>query len=289
MWVTLVLVGVGLFSVLSIVFIVVRKFPQLSMVDVDSMPAEKTARKKKEILQDRVSRKMTELGKKMSTTVSGQAKKANSWVTDAQARLSEMEKTYERAVPRKKKKQEKQETTKEKVARLLDEADRLVELGDTTTAEEKLIEAISWEAKTERAYRGLSDLYVKAKKHDQALETLGFLYKMSKREQGCHHGKAEGECPAPAAVHVDLAELAAEVGEIALVVKDLELAKKYFVRAVSMAPMNPKYLDLLLDVYLQLGEVLTARDVLVKLKAANPDNKKISSFEERLQDLENKV
>jgi tetratricopeptide (TPR) repeat protein len=287
MYIYLSFFGIGVFCVAVMVVVVARKFPQLSLIDTEALPEEQTAKKKREILQERVARKAGELGKRMAEAVQERAAKAGRWVSDAQKRMEEMERKMNQGDGQTVGEMVKDAKVdvKERVGKLINAAEKLAGLGDFSEAEEKFIEAISWNAKAERAYRGLADLYIATKRFDQALETLRFLYKMMKRESGCLHGKTEDECPASAAVHVDLAELSAETGELAAQLGDFEAAQRFFFRAVNLASMNPKYLDFLLENSLKLGDALTAEQVLVKLRSANPDNKKISTFEDRLRVL----
>lgn len=286
MWFYLLFVGVGLFCLAGMGYIVARKFPQVTIINTDAIPAEQAARKKREILQGRVARQASAIGRRIATGVSGHAGKAGEALAGVRERLKAMEKQYQvvgdktpaPAVP-----------PKEKANSLVAEAGRLLQLGDSSSAEEKFIEAISYDAKEERAYRGLAIIYADTKRHDQALETLDFLARIMRRESGCVHGEgAEGGCPASPAAHAEIAAVAAAAGMSATALGDGEGAKQRLLQAVVLAPMNPRYLDLALESCLVTGDREVGEKILARLKSANPENQKIGLFEEKLTALPEK-
>ncbi len=273
----------GVVSLSAAAVIVFRKFPQLSVLDTESLPEVQSERKKSEILQDRVARKAAEVGRKVSVSVTDTADKAGKWVSGMQDRLAKMEEEYSDDIS-----QTKVMNPKEKVLALLEEADRLLHLGDLSKAEERYVEAISWDAKEEKAYRGLVKVYVESRRNDQAIETMEFLVKMIRRDNACRHFSDNPEaCQASAAAHSDIGELLAQIGQVHFEGGNFEAAKQYFQDTVRVVPINPKYLDQLLEASLRSGDVETAGVTLAKLQSANPDNKKIPSFESRLEELSN--
>lgn len=277
--------GIGVLCLIGIGIIVVRKFPYLSLINTEDLPEEQAAKKKREIIQGRVARKATEIGRKMSTAMTEQATKAGTWMANAQTHLEDLERQYRG--PEKKPLVETPADPKERSEALLAEAEKLARLGDATTAEEKFIEAISWNAKEERAYRGLAELYATTKRYGQAVETLDFLVKMVKRENGCRHGEGvdDGTCPASSAAHADIASYLANAAASALAQGDSYEARTRLSRAIALVPMNPRYLDMMFEACMSDGDREAAAEALDKLKVANPDNQKIGLFEERLRAL----
>jgi tetratricopeptide (TPR) repeat protein len=275
---------VGAACLAGMIFIVVRKFPVLSIFNAEDLPEEQSAKKKAEIIQGRVTRKATEIGRRLAAAVNERAERTGRWMTAAQTRLEGMQRQY---LEESGKAPVQVVDPKEKAAAYLAEAERLAKLGDAAAAEEKFVEAVSWDAKELRAYRGLAELYATTRRHDQALQTWDFLAKLLRRENGCRHDDAAGsdECTATTSAHAEIAGVLAQAGASALEMKDAVTAEDRLAKAVSFEPMNPRYLDLLLDALIAGGERKKASVILDQLRSANPDNGKIPLFEQKIKIL----
>ena len=110
-------------------------------------------------------------------------------------------------------------------------------------------------------YEGLGNMYLTSGQLDQARETFMFALRLS---------------PDDASVNVSLGEIELRQGEP-------KHALPYFRKAVERRSKNPRYLDYLIDVALQVGSLKDARKGIQTLKEVNPENKKINEFEARFQ------
>ena len=313
MWFYVLSLGLGGLCLVVMGVIIVRKFPHLTIINTDALPGEQSAKKKREIIQGRVTRKAAELGRRFAGAMTDRATKAGEWMTSAQARLEEMEKQYKRtanssaaptlpteatapmpvqtSAPTPAASEKKGGPVKEEegTEELLLAAAKLLHDGQLVAAEEKYVAVISRNAKEERAYRGLAEVYMTGRRYPQALETLDFLAQIIRRDNGCRHGEGNDVvCQASAAVHADLADLLAKAGVSALAMDDPDLARVHLEVAVDMVPMSAHYLELLGEACLEQGDKEMAEAALISLRSANPDSPKIAIFEERLRALPEK-
>lgn len=282
MWYYLLFLSAGLLALFGMGAIIVRKFPILSILNAEDLPEEQEARRKKEILQGRVARRATELGRRLAVAAGEHAAKAGTWMQATKTRLEAMEQQFQASNP----KPVKPMNPEERVEALLAEAESLMRIGDMANAEEKLVEAVSWNAKDERPYRALAELYVTTKRYGQALETLDFLVKILRREYVCRHALGQaGECAAVPAAHADLSSVFAQAGSAATAGGELALAAERYAMAAVIMPMNPRYLDLLTEARLAIGDRAGATEALEALQHANPDNQKIPQFQAKIEGL----
>jgi tetratricopeptide (TPR) repeat protein len=282
MWFYFLFISVGLIALVGMGAIVVRKFPILSILNAEDLPEEQEAKRKKEILQGRVARKATELGRHLAKRAGEHATKAGHWMQATKTKLEAMEQQFHVGdLPSR-----KAPNPQERVVVLMDEAKRFEQLGDLVNAEEKYVEAISWDAKDERSYRALADLYLSTKRHGQALETLDFLTKILRREYACRHTLGQvGECAATPTAHADLSSVLAQAGAAATAGGELAAAAERYAMAAVIMPMNPRYLDLLIEARLALGDKAGAAEALEALRHTNPDNQKIPQFQAKIEGL----
>lgn len=292
-----------LVSLTVIIVLIIRKFPQLSLLDVDNLPEVKEEKKKEEILKKRKENKVKEARQER--------------VNRFQPILQDLKKiqggfrryvgNVERIVVKGKKKKEIIVPTEPVPAKQQDELRTLVNeavfaasQGDYETAEKRYIAAIRLDTKNIEAYWGLSDVY-RAQGHlEEAEETCKFLLQLE---------------PSNDQVYTKLAELAEEQGKkeqavqyyeqallindgvssryakIAALLSDLEqydTALESMKQAIELEPQNPKYLDMLTEISIMCGDRPLAEEALQELRMVNPENQKISIFKERIDKIKKK-
>jgi tetratricopeptide (TPR) repeat protein len=300
MWFYALFITTGVLCLLGMGAIVARKLPILSILNVDDLPEEQEAARKREIIQGRVARKAAEVGRRVAVKAGEQAAKAGAWMQATQAKLEAMQREMPRRVPPvvppevptqpDQKPAAAPTSPKDRVVALLAEAEKFRRLGDAVNAEEKYVEAISWDAKDERAYRALAELYVTTRRSGQALETLDFLVKILRREYGCRHDvTGEGEkCGASAVGHADLAAVYVQAGTAAMAGGNPTVAADRLVMAALIMPLNPRYLGLLVEARIAAGDKPGAAEALEALRQASPDNAGIAQFHAKIEGLPEK-
>ena len=177
----------------------------------------------------------------------------------------------------------------------LKKADRLISESKLLEAEETLIQVIRKNPQEYLAYEGLMKIYIKQKKHDNAIEILEFLVKHNPQNDNyfAYLGNALlstrrfSEAAEAYAKSLELNDLIpARFVNLGLSLqgagKSVE-AKDNFLKAVEIEPGNMQYLLILIDSMLTLGE---RTEALEKLKVASEKNPEEISLKEKLGQLE---
>gem|GEM_PF-733261 len=177
----------------------------------------------------------------------------------------------------------------------LKKADRLISEGKLLEAEETLIQVIRKNPQEYLAYEGLMKIYIKQKKHDNAIEILEFLVKHNPQNDNyfAYLGNA--------LLSTRRFAEAAEAYTKSLALNDLiparfvnlglslqgagksEEAKPNFEKAVELEPENMQYLLILIDSMASLGE---KENALLKLRSVFEKHPEEILLKEKIQQLE---
>jgi len=287
--VAIIFIGACFVAMLAIV---IRKFPQLTLIDTAALPKERETRKKKEIIHERVGRMAAENWRGFAAKVGPVLKKIQAWFRRQYTKVLVLDYKYQTAKP-----EDKPlpiSDLRAIVDRLQDEAAELVKEGKGSEAEKKYVEIIKIDPKNLGAYRGLGELYLDAKNYLQAKETFEFLVKMSVKE--CcvaHKGRAGrfpdaeegGSCPASPAVQAEIAKNYLSLSNACRLAGDPTGARLALESALGHEPANPKHLDLLIEACILEGDKERALAVFGKLKEVNPENQKLGILYEKIMAL----
>jgi len=280
-------------SLVAVLVIAGRKFPQVTLIDTETLPMEREARRKKQILKERVGRHTAAWWKRRIESVLPHASKVRTKFRALYGKMLVLDSQYQRP------KELTREDIAEKVDALLRQAERQIEMGDMDAAEKTYVKVVSLDKKNVVAYGGLGDIYTETKQYEQAREMFGFLVRLSvrnclfrrvgKREQREMPVRAAlvhaEDCPAPALDHAAAAKNYAKYGKTFEIAGDAEGARLAYEQAVRFERSNPRYLDLLLEACILEGDRKRADEVLAALTEVNPENQKLASFRERLADM----
>ena len=253
------LLGLGL---LVLVWIALRKLPQLKIVDPSTSKEAKTKGVKYDILRKRLERVSSEKAESVRKQVGGPFRWLQNVVRRTAAKLAAIERSY----AEKQKSPTRRKLNAQELRRMVDEARVLLDQGDYDDAEKKLVEVLSMDPKNTDAYEYIGRLYILTKNIENAKEAFKYLQKLSPQD----------------------ASVLASLGEIATLENDVDGAFTYFSRAKNISPNNPKYLDFFIDAAINKGDVMEATIALNHLREVNPDNQKIKVFEERVEDIRTK-
>lgn len=276
----------------GILVIVVRKFPQLTLIDTASLPKERESKKKKDIIKDRVGRKMSGWGRNLLETAARPFELLRGAFRRQFRRLLTLDKqlrqkTLDPAAQR------------QKIRDLLEQASGFTAQGNLSEAEKRYIEVISLDRKHVAAYRGLGVLYLGNKQYMQTKETLGYLVKLMAKG-GCAYAKAaqhsaperqripesaDKRCAESPTEHAEMAKDHLNLGLTLKALDEARPSRLAFEGAVLFEPSNPKYLDLLLEACILEGNKERAWEVLDRLQAVNPENQKLDALRERISQL----
>ncbi len=251
----LILLGIG---VTVLLWIALRKLPQLKIVDPSTSKEAKTKGVKYALLRQRLERTSGEKVASLRKHVNGPL----IWLQQVIRRLAGRLATIERTYAERQKQATRHKPNVQELKRMLDEAVSLFDAEQYDEAEKKLIEVLSLDPKHADAYEYLGRLYIQTKNIDNAKEAFKHLHKLSPQD----------------------ASVLASLGEIAFMENDVQSAFTYFSRAKNISPNNPKYLDFFIDAAIKKGDVMEATLALNHLREVNPDNQKIPAFEVRIEE-----
>jgi len=244
-------------SLITILVVLIRKIPALTMIDVSTIPTEKVRQVKERIIIERFRRiqkeKLGRVGKVVGVGATAVARTGRRAVQ----RLYRLEQYYQKL---KQGSASAQMVKPETIKRLLDDAEAFVRQSEFVQAEKRYIEVISHNPKHVEAYEGLGNLYVMTRQFEQANETLSFALRLD---------------PGNASIHMSMGELERGKGNV-------KASLEHFRQAATIRPKNPKYLDAYVEAALVAKVPEDAKRGIALLKEVNPENQKISEFEERL-------
>ncbi len=251
----ILVLGLGL-----LLWIFFKKLPQLRMLDPDSLKDAKAKKLKYDIMRQRVERASSkQLEGFQKYVLQPIGKGLQGVVRRVAGKLTAVERSYQE------KRLKSGEVTMDKAEldAMVDEGKKLLKEEEYDRAEKRFIEVISHDAKNVRAYEYLGRLYQYKKDLALAKQTFQFLQKLSP----------------------DDASVIASLGEVEEASGNMDKALKHYQKAVDLSPKNPKYLDFLIDSLLEKQDIVDAQEKIAQLREANPENKKIEEFEERLSEL----
>ena len=247
---TIILIVVAVVALSMISWVVARKAPQLSAMNVEETPQAKARLLKQAIVAAKFLRRLRELQSKFAAPESW--RRFSGRVRDAYQRLKALEEKYTT------------HTKDAKITLLLKRGtDALTE--DAEEAEQCFLEIITLDPHNLEAYEGLLQIYLAKSSLKEAGEVAQFLMKLN-----------------PAASGRYLFLLAAAYREA----EDNKAAWKYGTQAATFEPANPKYLDFLVELAILEKRKQAGEKYLARLKEVNPDNAKIEEWEERIKNLE---
>lgn len=288
---TIIAGAAAVISLGGIIFILARKLPQTSIINIETIPKERELKIKQDLLLARLERRRARMAEKLSLALGPFWK----LIRYGFERLITWAEELERA--HKAKQVKKESGDSRSVAALLLEAERLSDNGDFDEAEEKYIEVIKIDSKNTQAYKGLGELYMAKRDYAHARETLEFLIKLGKadatiyadlgavaREQGKLE-EAKGELLRSISMESRLAPAYVDLGLVYDSMGEHERAVEAFARAVELEPANPRNLDLLLEESIIVGNKNLAEDAFLKLREANPENQKLREFKKRIDEI----
>lgn len=298
----LILLSLGI-----ILFIIIRKFPQLSLLDIESIPEVAVERKKETLLKRRIQKQNAQQKNAMLFWLKP--------VADFFRRLQSKFRAYvgrlERGMHGYKKKQQpavekntKPEPQKkiESVERgnmtaLLNDARTAAAEQDWEEAEKKYIGVIRLDAKNKQAYRGLGDVYAAQGQYDEATETFQFILHLDPQDDATlqrlgdiaedkgNIEEAVNYYQQAVLINANLSNRFAKLADLLYQLEQYDTAIEAIEQAVELEPENPKYLDMLTEISIMSGNQQGALDAYHRLRMANPDNQKLNAFKDRIDKM----
>lgn len=253
-----------LISLTVLVAILIRKLPNLSSLDVHSIPAAKAKDVKRKILDERLKRKLLSFGKKLQPTFAAVGGKLIYSVKNLRMKLENMRHQIEKSqVPHHAVTVEEKAKKEEFISETLETAQEMAQEDNFEAAEKRFIDVITHDQNNLEAYQGLADLYVENDKLNEAIETLRYVKKLN---------------PNSIPVLIELADLYEKVDNIP---KALSL----MIQVVEKEPRNPKFLDQVFDLAVKAKHKELAAYYLQQLAEVNPENQKLEDLQKIVDEL----
>lgn len=261
---------------LIIIIILGRKFPDLRVIDVETIPEEREQRVKKQILAGRLKRDFLWLKRMSLILLRPILGKFLQLLQRIYTAVIEMEKHYKQE-----KGMRKAESLdpQQKIQQYIDQAQEHMRAGRWDEAEEAYIQAIAIDEKNVVLYQNLSDLYMKRRDYKKARETLKYLIGILSepprdldREKKIFHEHLLTSC------YADLSEVENQLQHYREALRNIR-------QAVRREPLNPRFLDLQLKISIIVKDKKLAEKTLRQLKKVDPENQKIETFQEEIDKL----
>lgn len=265
-------------SLIVIIFIIIKKIPDLAAINVESIAKEKEVRVKNRIITERLARRFfsfkkilieifTPLKKTASSIWSGVYQKAVELEKD-ELKKSQLASSVNESL--------KKSDTGEKISNKLIEAKKFLADQNFTRTEEVCISIVELDAKNLDVYEILTELYSEKKEYKKARETCRHSIKLLLK----NGAQADGSV-----LKHQLANCYADLGWVYQLENKNNYALSNFQKAVKIEPHNPRFLDLLLKICIILKNKNLAQKTFEALKKADPENQKLVGLSEEISNI----
>lgn len=261
-----------------------HKIPDLKNLNIESLAEEKQEKIRKKILEAKFLRLSSNLKTRFNKNVATKNGLLSGKIKQIKSKVLELEKKYQ---------ENKDENIKPKtIDELFIEAENLIDEDQSAEAEKSLIEIIAKDNKNIKAYEMLGDLYFYMKNYDQSEEIYKYLLKLKLVGDGNKkvirgHKMDELEADALSKLDIDskIAVYYEDLGQVYEAMKKDNKALDSYLKATSVEPNNPKYLDKLLEMSIKIKDRGLAKDSFNNLKKINPENAKLADWQEAIEKL----
>ncbi len=288
-------------SSLAVISVIIgRKFPQLANLEVHHLPAEREARKKRELLTRRMEERARRMQKSWALRLRPLLKGWGKVQLKFRIYVGKMERLWHHEQMQKKKLAQSELPPQELADRLgvlLKQGDEKLLAGEYEPAEQLFIQAISLDQRSVAAYRGLAGTYGAKGAWQEAVETYHFVLRLTPKDDAimaklaeieveqCRVEQAIGWYQQAVSINDAFSPYFFRLAELLLQVRQPLIAREAIVPAVELEPKNPKYLDLLTEVAIQCRDKELATQAWGDLRLVNPQNQKLDSLKARIADL----
>ena len=263
MWIYIITASIIIISGGVLIYFFWQKKDKLAQLDLEAMKNHRQKNVKKSIVEKRMERKYLVVLEKVKPAVKKAIAPIKKYFYELYRKILNLEKKYKEEDQKQPETLEEKEKVRQNLTELITQGNELLEKQDLAEAEKKYIEVLSVEKQNIDAYKGLAKIYLKKKDYTHAGETMEFIATMNPKDE---------------VVWRDL-------GDLYKLQDDLETALKYYKKAMSLAPSNPKNIDLVVETALDVKDESVASNGIDKLKEVNPDNKKLEEYLEKFENL----
>ena len=252
----------------GIVFIIIRRLPQIRILKIDTIKEEKEARVRERILRERLNRGSVKFQRKMKTLFAPLKGKFKGFFATKYKKLIELEKEYTAGAAIEGKKNLKRG---EYLKELFESALQLLKEEKLGDAEKIFIEVLNCDAQNIEAYRGLARMYFLKKEFEHAEQTYKCLLKLDLKFNKENTAEIFED-------YLDMAQIYEELNKRQELLETLQ-------KAYKLSPNNPRVIDLLIETSIMLGNKSLAWEMLKRMEAVNPENQKLGEYKGKIEEL----
>lgn len=260
---SLALYLVGILFVLAGIIILAAIFwsrrRTIALIDVKTVPVDKTERMKEQIVAERILRKIALMTKPVKEKINP----VWEFFQNRFRRLAKVAFDMEKRSERLARGSWDALTAGTRMHATLTEADKLAKEGEYVAAEKKYMDALSLDIKNPKLYERLGAMYIRAKSYPEARETLRYASRLSPND----------------------ASVVAALGEVAIAQGEYADAITYFEHAAQIRPRSPKYLNFLIQACILGKNKVLAEDALNRLAEVNPENAKLQELDKKIGEM----
>src|SRR3989339_293716 len=286
-------------SLTVIIIVIVRKYPQLLLLDIDSLPEVQEAKKKNTIIKKRAEKESSAIYKNFLEKL----KPIIQWGKNLQLSFRnlvgrvERKASMEEAKNIKPESREERRLKKEESKQLVVDATTDIGQNDFVTAEKKYLAALKQDPKNKEAYKGLARVYYAQGQKDEAKETYKFILQLDSNDEDTNVqlgqiAEEEGNTE-DAVEYYQQAVISnphnpqrfVKIFDLLFGIAQYETALEAIEQALELEPQNPKYLDNFIETSILIGRKDLAEDGYAQLRMINPENQKLVSFRQRIDEI----
>jgi tetratricopeptide (TPR) repeat protein len=290
----IVLFVIIVICVLIIGYIVISKFPQLSLVETSSSSDDKQDGLKKALLEQRLKRQFSGGFKILFSILKPIGNKIVDWFEHIVTNFKKKEEEYRHKLLHA---DFKEEVDKEqKISKLLISAQELLLDKKTKEAEERYIDILKVDPQNKEAYMKLARLYWEQKDYDHAIELYKYMLKIMEdgkiysnlgaiAEERGNLKEAEDNYLSALDSNDDVDEVYFNLAKLYSEQEDLSKSLDMIQKSIEIQPSNPKYLDFLLQIAILVQDKKLASETWQTLANVNPENQKLEEYKELVDEL----
>ncbi|MDO8261010.1 MAG: hypothetical protein Q7T50_05970 [Candidatus Magasanikbacteria bacterium] len=271
-----------LISLVVICTIVIKKFPILANLDIDSIQSEREAKFKEQIISNRLKRNYFRYYNQALKLIRPLMEGGANFFKWGYHKLLEFRDNYN-------KEQVVIEDGDVTLERLFAEIEALQKGEDGEEIEKKLIKAISLDSKNVKAFRMLGEVYFGRKDFNEAKQTWEHALRLAEKElevieQNKESGKEVAPEEALQASRV-LSELYFDLAMVSIKIENIGDSLENIKKALKIEPNNPRYLDTMLEISIIKKDKHLAEKTYMKLEKVNPENGKLEEIKRQIEEL----
>ncbi|MFH1866643.1 MAG: tetratricopeptide repeat protein [Patescibacteria group bacterium] len=291
----IVLAILAVLALLGLIWLVIKKFPVVKMIDTGRLANLNQQQVKTNIADARLRRKLVAWGSKLQNISRPLTQVVKKYSSDLGQKIQGLEDNL-------KQKLVQQTEAVKPLEDLLKQAKEAAGREDWEAAERLYLEIIRQSPREVRAYEGLGDLYLAQHDFESAQELFTYLVSHHSSTTWYHVGLArsltgQGQLEQAKKEYLNYlaqpnngsSQIYFELGQLHKDLGQLKEAWESIYQARQRESGNPRILDFFIEISIVNERPTDAQSALDNLKQVNPENKKISQFDKAIRELVEKL